>query len=214
MLVEILYILFSYTLGSVLGGHIISFLMHKKGFAKNDHPGGAGTARQFGLWAGILTVLIDALKGCIIVMLGRYLELDLMIVVLGALAGVIGHNWPIFFNFRGGGGLAITMGISIFLLPREFILAFPLAIISGYIYSHTLKSRLKISPNPMGGGIGILALLVFSIYFREAQELILLVLGIGILSLVKTAEWKINIRQNNKILTTIKKGGDNNVRSN
>ena len=214
MLIEILYILLSYAIGSILGGYIIAIFVCKEGFAQHDLPGGAGAGRQISLWAGILTVLIDALKGSIIIILGKYLELDLTIVVLGALAGIVGHNWPIFFKFRGGGGLAIAMGISACLLPREFILAFPLAIIGGYTYSHTLKSKVKISPHPLGGGMGILALLISSIYFQEAQELILLVLGIGSLSLVKIAAWKINIHKRDKLLTNIKKGGDNNVRYN
>ena len=201
MLIEIFYILLSYAIGSILGGHIIAILVRKKEFAHHDLPGGAGAARQIGLWAGILTVLIDALKGSIIVILGRYLGLDLIIVILGALVGVVGHNWPVFFKFRGGAGLATAMGISACLLPREFILAFPLAIIGGYIYSHTLKSKLKISTHPIGGSIGIVALLILSIYFSEVQELILFVLGVGILSLIKIVEWEINTYKHNKILT-------------
>ena len=198
MTIIILYILFSYIIGSVLGGYAIAKILKKKDFAKNDLPGGAGAARQIGLWAGVLTVCFDALKGIVVVAVGKYLGLDLMIIVFGALTAVIGHNWPVFFRFKGGGGLAVIMGVSICLLPKEFVFAFPMAILGGYAYRLIYKRLLLLnflkkdtSPNPVGGLIGILSLLILSIYFKETKELIFFICGSMILSLLKMAEWKI-----------------------
>ena len=205
MLIIILYILFSYIIGSAMGGYVIAKIVKKKNFAENDLPGGAGTARQIGLWAGILTVCFDALKGIVVVAIGKYLGLDLMIIVFGALAAVVGHNWPVFFKFKGGGGLATIMGASICLLPKEFALAFPMAVLGGYAYRLIYKRLLLLkifkkdtSPNPVGGLIGILSLLILSIYFKETKELIFFICGSMILSLLKIMCWqikKLNIRK-------------------
>ena len=198
MPIIILYILFSYIIGSVLGGYVIAKIAKKKDFAKNDLPGGAGAARQISLWAGILTVCFDAFKSIVVVAIGKYLGLDLMIIVFGALAAVIGHNWPVFFKFKGGGGLATIMGASICLLPKEFAFAFPIAVLGGYAYRLIYKRLLLLkilkkdtSPNPVGGLIGVLSLLILSIYLKEAKELIFFICGSMTLSLLKMAEWKI-----------------------
>jgi acyl-phosphate glycerol 3-phosphate acyltransferase len=198
MLIIVFYILFCYFLGSILGGYIIAKIFSKKDFAENDLPGGAGTARQIGLWAGILAVFFDAFKGIVVVVIGKYLGLDLIIIVFGALAAVIGHNWPVFFKFKGGVGLATIMGASICLLPKELAFAFPMAVLGGYAYRLIYKRLLLLkilkkdtSPNPVGGLIGILSLLILSIYFKEAEELILLILGAAVLSLLKMIEWKL-----------------------
>ena len=198
MLIIILYILFSYIIGSVLGGYVIAEIAKKKNFAENDLPGGAGAARQIGLWAGILTVCFDAFKGIVAVAIGKYLGLDLIIIVFGALAAVIGHNWPVFFKFKGGAGLATIMGASICFLPKEFAIAFPMAVLGGYAYRLIYKQLLLLnflkkdtSPNPAGGLIGILSLLILSIYFKETKELIFFICGSITLPLLKTVEWKI-----------------------
>ena len=198
MAVIIFYILFCYFLGSILGGHVLAEIFGKRNFAKNDLPGGAGATRQIGLWAGILTVFFDAFKGIAVVAIGKYLGLDLIIIVFGALAAVIGHNWPVFFKFKGGAGLATIMGASICFLPKEFAFAFPMAVLSGYAYRLIYKRLLLLkifkkdtSPNPVGGLIGILSLLILSIYFKETKELIFFICGSMALPLLKIAEWKI-----------------------
>ena len=182
---KIAFVIASYLLGSVCFGYVFAKILKKKDFSKRDLPGAAGSFRQLGLKIGIATGFLDAAKGMVPPLLAKYLELDPFTLVVASLAVVIGHNWPIFFKFRGGGGLSTTIGTSLALIPIEFAIAFPLAIISGYIYKSTLRKRFKVHPNPVGGGVGVLLLPILAFVFHEPLHIVILFILIFILVAVK-----------------------------
>ncbi len=171
---KVFFVIISYLLGSVCFGYVVAGALKKENFGREDLPGAAGSARQMGLAKGILVGFLDALKGMIPPLLGKLFKLDLVTICIACLAVVIGHNWPIFFKFRGGGGLSTTIGMSMILVPKEFIIAFPIAIISGYIYKYTLGRRLKFHPNAVGGGVGTFLLPVLSFAFNEPLPVLIL----------------------------------------
>ena len=174
MMKGVVLIVFSYLLGSVCWGYILAKVLKKKDFGKDDLPGAAGSSRQLGLPVGILVGFLDALKGVIAVLLAKSLGMSYVVIILSSLAVVAGHNWPVFFNFKGGGGLGPTIGISICLIPRELAIALPAAITVGYIYRYTLWQYIKIPPNPVGGGVGLILLPLLSYYFKEPKPLVIL----------------------------------------
>ena len=71
--------------------------------------------------AAALTLLGDAVKGLVAVILARCLQdaLDLSdaTIALVAIAALVGHMWPIFFNFKGGKGVATALGVLLALSP-------------------------------------------------------------------------------------------------
>jgi glycerol-3-phosphate acyltransferase PlsY len=71
--------------------------------------------------AAVLTLLGDALKGWVAVVLAGALApefgLDASIVLLCALAVFIGHLYPVFFGFKGGKGVATALGVLVGLNP-------------------------------------------------------------------------------------------------
>lgn len=79
---------------------------------KKEGSGNAGTTnalRVMGKKAGVITLVVDILKGVIAVLLGA--------VIGGAFAGMCcavavfcGHVWPVFYRFRGGKGVATAFG--------------------------------------------------------------------------------------------------------
>ena len=81
--------------------------------------GNAGTtniARQLGFKTGVFVFVVDVLKAVLAFFLCSYVfaftGIDPLLLGLYAGAGVIlGHNFPIFFNFRGGKGIACSLGI-------------------------------------------------------------------------------------------------------
>lgn len=79
-----------------------------------DHgSGNSGTTnvlRVVGKKAAIITLICDLFKGVIATLIGRYLGGDLGIAIAGIFV-VIGHNWPVFLNFKGGKGIATSIGI-------------------------------------------------------------------------------------------------------
>jgi glycerol-3-phosphate acyltransferase PlsY len=62
-----------------------------------------------GLAAG--TLLLDALKGAAVVLLGATQSVD--IAAVAGLAAVLGHNFPVWLKFKGGKGVATTVGVLI-----------------------------------------------------------------------------------------------------
>ena len=134
---KVIFVIASYLLGSVCFGYIFAKFLKNKDFGKEDLPGAAGSFRKLGPKIGIATGFLDAAKGVIPPLLAKFLGLDNTTLVIVCLAVVVGHNWPIFFKFRGGGGLTTIIGIGLVLAPIEFAIAFPAAIAGGYIYKYT-----------------------------------------------------------------------------
>lgn len=109
----------AYLIGSVN----FSILISKKmaGFdVREKGSGNAGTTnvlRTVGKRAALLTLVLDILKGIVAVLLARVVGIfakslnPAILVEIAALAVVIGHTFPIFFGFRGGKGVATSLGI-------------------------------------------------------------------------------------------------------
>lgn len=114
--------LLRYLLIAVIGyaiGCISSAYFVGKIFANidiRDHgSGNAGATnmlRVVGVWPSILTLVCDMLKGVLAVIIGRHFGLSTGAYVC-AVAELIGHNWPFYLNFKGGKGIASTIGIMI-----------------------------------------------------------------------------------------------------
>jgi glycerol-3-phosphate acyltransferase PlsY len=95
---------FSYLFGRMLKG--IDIRQHGSGNA-----GATNTLRILGTGPAIAVLLLDALKGVAAVEIGRWMAPDMVVVaVLSGLFAIIGHNWPVYFGFRGGKGIATTIG--------------------------------------------------------------------------------------------------------
>lgn len=125
----LLAILLSYLLGSVPVGYLIAKAV--KGVDVRRHGSGnigaTNVARVVGKGAGIVTLILDILKGLIVVTLIPLLagggRADLVRISC-AIAVVAGHNWTVFLRFRGGKGVATTAGAFIGLVPMVFLSAF------------------------------------------------------------------------------------------
>ena len=123
----ILLVLFSYLLGSVPTGYLIS--KRVMGIDIREHgsgnPGAANVYRIVGKWAGISTFLIDALKGFIPVLLAKHFCADnYWVAITCGVIAILGHMWTIYLKFRGGKGVATSAGVFAALLPIPTALAF------------------------------------------------------------------------------------------
>lgn len=81
----------------------------------SGNPGATNVLRSGKKKAAALTLLGDALKGLLAVLLARYLQeplgLDTATIALVAVAALVGHMWPVFFGFKGGKGVATALGV-------------------------------------------------------------------------------------------------------
>ncbi len=103
--------------GYLLGSVSFSILMAKwlKNIDIRQHgsgnAGATNTLRVLGKGPALAVFLLDIAKGIIAVLIGWWAgDGEDWIPVLCGLAAILGHNWPIFFRFRGGKGIATTIG--------------------------------------------------------------------------------------------------------
>lgn len=119
----ILTLLISYFVGTISGSYIIGNLFLNKDIRKYG-SGNAGTTnamRVLGKKAGVLTFLIDFLKGALVTLIIRRIFGD-EFVPLAILGAVIGHDFPFYMKFKGGKGVATTLGaLTLFNFPLTLI---------------------------------------------------------------------------------------------
>ena len=118
----------AYLLGSIPFGYLI--VRAKEGVDVRESGSGAtgatNVSRKAGKFAGVLTLLLDAAKGALAVLLARkFLTSDFGVnewVAAAAVAAIVGHVFPVWLKFRGGKGVAT--GVGAFLLISPLAVAF------------------------------------------------------------------------------------------
>jgi len=162
---KVIFIILSYLLGSVLFGYVIARILKKEGFGKVDRPGTAGAGRQYGLKAGIATFIFDFGKGLAVPLIGNALGLDNLTILIASVAVLVGHNWSVFLKFKGGGGIACTMGFSAALVPIHSLVVLAIVLTIGFTYKFTLhKKKHDINPNVISSLLAVI-LMPFFTYF-------------------------------------------------
>lgn len=187
MFIDALLVIFSYLLGSVLFGVIGSKFVKGEDIRGKDNPGGSGSIRQYGWAWGISVGVLDALKGVLIgYLVTRYATNNLTLILCG-IGVVAGHNWPIYFGFRGGGGLAPTFGLSLFLFPIELLISAVPALISALLYFYTKLPKYLpfIGPAPIMGSFAVITLLVLIFLRWGFYPYTLLILAMGITLIIR-----------------------------
>ncbi len=172
---KVLYIIASYLLGSVLFSYIMVKIYGrksgKKDFSNIDRPGTAGAGRQYGVKAGLPTFIFDAGKGVAVVLVGQAIGLSQMVIAIACVAIIVGHNWPVWFKFRGGGGLATGMGIAGALMLIPFLIFLAISLVIGFTYKYTLGRTHKINPNVVAGALGAILFPVFAYIYAYIYDM-------------------------------------------
>ena len=125
---NVLAIIAAYLIGSLSFAVIVSkyYGMDDPRTYGSGNPGATNVLRSGKKKAAALTLLGDAVKGLVAVILARCLQdaLDLSdaTIALVAIAALVGHMWPIFFNFKGGKGVATALGVLLALSPVTALL--------------------------------------------------------------------------------------------
>lgn len=176
--VELVIVVLAYLIGSFSTAVIVSgkLQMPDPRSYGSGNPGASNMLRSGRKDAAALTLLGDALKGMLAVLialsLSNWLGLPPRVVAWSGIAVVVGHMWPLFFGFKGGKGVATALGVLLVLSPLTAmwcaaawvvfavkykksslaaIVACVLAILFGFVYSQYLAQ---------GWSIFVIALLV------------------------------------------------------
>ncbi|BAB05358.1 glycerol-3-phosphate 1-O-acyltransferase PlsY [Halalkalibacterium halodurans] len=127
-----LLVIGSYLLGSVSFSYIIAKKIKKVDIRQHGsgNAGATNTLRVLGVGPAVTVLLLDILKGVIAVVVTVQLtpDGDGWFAAAAGIAAIIGHNWPIYYGFRGGKGVATTIGVLASLVPLAAVLAGVIAI--------------------------------------------------------------------------------------
>lgn len=110
----------AYLLGSIPFGLLLAKLFGTADIRKagSGNIGATNVARVAGPVAGILTLLLDAGKGALAVLLAvRLAEGSSLWLMLAGICALLGHCFPIWLGFRGGKGVATAAGVFLVLCP-------------------------------------------------------------------------------------------------
>ncbi|NTV95422.1 MAG: glycerol-3-phosphate 1-O-acyltransferase PlsY [Thiobacillus sp.] len=117
MIASILTVSVAYLIGSLSFAVILSkvFGMADPRSYGSGNPGATNVLRSGRKAVAALTLLGDALKGVVAVLLAKwataaYGQAD-FVPALAGLAALLGHMWPVFFGFKGGKGVATALGL-------------------------------------------------------------------------------------------------------
>lgn len=134
-------IVVAYLIGSIPFAYIITRLTTGKDIRGPTGKATVGARNVYvtvGAWAGILVGILDMAKGVSAVVIAEQLlgrpNLHLVgvlqtLVLLAGVTAVAGHIWPVYIKFRGGNGLATSLGVLAVLLTRETVIVIGLTIV-------------------------------------------------------------------------------------
>ncbi len=135
----------AYLFGNINVSIIISHFKNRD--VRNEGSGNPGTMnmlRSFGIKLGILTLVLDAVKGAVPALLGWWLlgkgemfsfGTDKIGLFIGGISVVLGHIFPVFYKFKGGKGVAASIGVCFVAAPIVALIAF----LVGVVFILTVK---------------------------------------------------------------------------
>lgn len=158
----------SYALGSVNPAIIIAWFL-KRVDIRNCYDGNPGATnifysvnRQLGIFVGIL----DALKGFLPLFFAHRYGISGPALALVGACSILGHDFPVFFDFKGGTGISATVGGLIFFEPRFTLILLTLVFLTLRILIKYDMSLFGFTPfetiEALGFIISILYIFLFS----------------------------------------------------
>jgi glycerol-3-phosphate acyltransferase PlsY len=113
----LLVFLIGYLLGGIPFAVVISKLLKNEDIRNygSGNPGSSNMARKYGLGIGVIVLVLDVLKGVFATLIGLWL-IGPVGQYYGGLMAIVGHNWPIYLQFKGGKGVAASFGMIIVLM--------------------------------------------------------------------------------------------------
>ena len=193
----ILLIISSYLIGNINFALIIS-KKHNSDITKKGtgNPGTINMLRNYGAKLGGLTLVLDIVKGAIPAIIGFFafggyanLEMAHLGLYIGGFSVIIGHIYPITLKFKGGKGIACSLGVFLVANPLAILIFFVISFIYMWFFEYgSISSLIIITALTIIEGIKISAynniaitLLLFGIFFitwfRHRQNIFRLLIG-------------------------------------
>ena len=166
-------LLFSYLIGSLPFSLIFAKLFKGVDVRQvgTGNVGASNTLISAGKAAGILAALFDLTKGFAVIIMARNFSGSDQIIALCGFLAIVGHDFPIYLKFKGGKGVATTMGALIAINPYAVWAGLGFYIISLLVTRYLILSTLLT--------VSILPLLLF--YLKEDVWYIIFAVAVALL---------------------------------
>jgi len=171
---QTLILVISYILGSIPFGFITAHVVKGIDIRKfgSGNIGATNVARVVGKKWGFIVFLLDFLKGMlpIVVVFNLYPDYPSRIYIAMALAAVAGHNWSIFLFFKGGKGVAVSIGVLFGLCFKYSLLIVPVcAAITTWIIVFLIYKKVSLASIIAASSFFIAALFFLANDFKIAS---------------------------------------------
>lgn len=164
MIVNICLIVLAYLLGAIPNGVWIGKTF--KGVdirtVGSKNSGATNAYRNLGAKYGIATLLLDALKGFLPVYIAYKVGANSSFIVFMGLIAILAHSFSCFLNFKGGKGVATSLGVFLFLSPKGVLVALVGFLIVLYFTRYVSLSSVT--------GAVILPIMVYILPVREGVD--------------------------------------------
>jgi acyl phosphate:glycerol-3-phosphate acyltransferase len=166
----------AYFLGNFATSYIVSMRSAHIDIRKHGsgNAGATNVLRVLGAKAAAVTFIGDALKGVIAVLIGRYIAGSNGALIAGLFV-VVGHNWPVTLGFKGGKGVATTIGSMLAINPLLVSIVFAVGII-------VLITTKYVS---LASIIGMVIFPIVMIVFKQGPEYIIFSIILAMLAIFK-----------------------------
>lgn len=144
MLILLISLILAYLISSISSAIIVSkiFNLPDPRTQGSKNPGATNVLRIGGKKAAAYVFLGDALKGFIPVLIARLLSIEGFALGLVAWVAVLGHVFPIYYQFKGGKGVATTIGSLFALAPLLGVLFIGTWLIMAKLFRYSSLSAL------------------------------------------------------------------------
>ena len=179
----------AYLLGSIPFGYLLVRFLRKEDVRAtgSGNIGATNVARAGGTTLGLLTLLLDALKGYLAVLLAMHVAPNTdhgpsTLAIAAAVTAVVGHVFPVWLRFKGGKGIATALGVFIALVPL-------VALASVGVFALIVATTRLVSLGSVLAAVSIPFLALLLVPHRSTALLI----GLSFISLLSIAKHHANI---------------------
>ena len=130
----IICIAIAYLLGNISGGMIFGKLLFNKDIRDygSKNSGATNSYRVLGAKLGIAVLIMDVLKGFIPLYIASKFNLEYNDLVILGLVAILAHTFSCFISFKGGKGVATSLGVFLFLIPVITLILLVIFILVAY----------------------------------------------------------------------------------
>lgn len=173
----ILFVIIAYLIGSISSGYLIGKLTKGIDIRQygSKNAGATNAFRVLGKKAGLATLIFDGVKGLIIILVAHMIGFSPTIVIISGIAAIVGHNWPIFFGFRGGRGIATSIGIMFGISWQVFLTVLIIGLIPLAITRYV----------SLGSIVGAIIFPIVMYFFGEPLPYIIFAIIMSVLAIVR-----------------------------